>query len=370
MNDGMEIKASLAELATVRRTLPHEEEPEEFGHASIRRAPNPGCCFLARALVLLVAVFTFLAHAPGGLAQSGAYPNRPIRFVVPLPPGGGNDYLGRLLAERMTRSMGQPVLVENRAGAGGNIGTDFVAKQPADGYTLLITTNGHVISPFMHSKLPFDAIRDFDAVSMVASTALVLVVTPSLPANNVQEFILLAKAKAGGVTYASAGKGTPQHLAGELFNQLTGIELLHVPYKGAGPAIADLLGGQVQSFFGAINSLLPHIRTGKMRALGVPSAKRIAQLPDVSTVAEQGLPEFVVESWFGVLAAAGTPKNIITRLNAEIGKVVHDQALTREKFTPLGIEPLASTPEQMTEAMKSEMAKWGKVIKSAGIKPE
>jgi tripartite-type tricarboxylate transporter receptor subunit TctC len=324
--------------------------------------------FFTAALLFALAQGVLLSgHAA---AQTGAYPNRPIRIIVPVPPGGGNDYLARIIGERLAVSLGQPVLVENRPGSGGNIATAYVAAQPADGYTLLIQNSGHVISPALYLKLPFDPIRDFDAVSPVASIPFVLVVHPSVAATSVQELVRQLKAKPGSIAYGSSGKGTPQHLSGEWFNLLNGVDMLHVPYKGAGPLVTDLLAGQVQAVFGAMNSLLPHIRSGKLRALGATTSKRIAQMPELPTIMESGVPEFSVEPWYGFIVAAGTPKDIITRLNTEIVKIVGDPVLVREKFTPLGFDPLTSSPAQFMDMMKSEVAQWAKVVKGAGIKPE
>jgi len=312
-----------------------------------------------------------LAAPLNGSAQTAAYPNRPIKFIVPLPPGGGNDLLARVIAERMGPSVGQAVVVENKPGAGGNIGTEFTARQPADGYTLLITSPTHIINPNFFAKLPYDPIRDFAAVSLIATIPFVLTVNSSVPAQNVKELIALARAQPGKVTYATAGIGTPHHLSAEMLRSATGIDIVHVPYKGAGALVPALVAGEVTMTIGAINSLLPHIRTGRLRALAVADPKRTPVLPEVPTIADAaGLPGFAMVTWFGVLAPAGTPAEIIRRLNTEINRIIQDPQVTKEKLAPVGLEAVGTTPEAFAEVLKTELVKYAKVAKDAGIKPE
>src|SRR5512140_1202101 len=271
---------------------------------------------LMRKMLLLLAL---LAPTLGAQAQS--YPSKPIRLVCPFPPGGAVDIASRAVAHELTQILGQPVTVDNRPGAGGNIGAEITAKSAPDGYTLLMTTSGIMgINPALYSKLPFDPIKDFAPISMLVSLNNVLVLHPSVPAKSVQEVIALAKAQPGKLTYASSGNGTSIHLSGELFKTMTGVDMLHIPYKGSAPAVTDLLGGQVNMMFDNIPSSLPHIKAGKLRALAVTGAKRSQLLPDLPTIAEAGVPGYESYVWFGVVAPAGTPSSIVQRLNAAIAK--------------------------------------------------
>jgi len=311
--------------------------------------------------------------APGVQGQTGPspYPNRPIKFIVPLTPGGGNDVVARIIADRMTPAVGQPVVVENKPGAGGNIGTEYTARQPADGYTILITTPTHVVNTNFYLKLPYDPIRDFSPVSMVAMIPFVLAVNASFPAQNVKELIALAKTQPGRLTFGTAGIGTPHHIATEMLRSMTGIELVHVPYKGAAGIVIALVSNEISMTIGAINSLLPHIRSGKLRALAVAGSARTQVLADVPTIAEAGaLPGYALDSWFGVLAPAGTPAEIIERLNTEINRAVRDQVVAKERLAAAGIEPVGTTPERFGEMLREELGKWARVAKEAGIKPE
>ncbi len=312
-----------------------------------------------------------LALASGASAQGGTFPNRTIKFIVPLPPGGGNDLLARVIAERMGPAMGQPVVVENKPGAGGNIGTEYTAHQPADGHTILITSPTHIINPNFFAKLPYDPIRDFAAVSLIATIPFVLTVNSAVPAQNVKELIALAHAQPGKLTYATAGIGTPHHLSAEMLRSATGINIVHVPYKGAGALVPALVAGEVTMTIGAINSLLPHIRTGRLRALAVADPKRTQVLPEVPTIAEgAGLPDFAMVTWFGVLAPAGTPAEIIRRLNTEINRIIQNPQVAKERLAPVGLEAVGTTPEAFAEVMKTELVKYAKVARDAGIKPE
>ena len=308
-----------------------------------------------------------LAVVAGG-AWAQAYPVKPIRLVVPFPPGGATDILARAVAQKLTDAWGQSVIVDNRPGAGGNIGSELVAKAAPDGYTLELGTVGtHAINASLYSKMPYDHVRDFAPVILVAGVPNVLVVNPGLPVNSVQELIAYAKANPGKLNFASSGSGTSIHLAGELFKVMAGVQMTHVPYKGSSPALQDLLGGQVQLMFDNLPPSLPHIKAGKLRALGVTSATRAPALPDVPTIAESGLPGFEASSWFGVLAPAGTPPAIIAKLNAEIAKWL-DTPEAKEKMLTLGANAAGGTPEDFAKHIAAETAKWAKVVKESGAK--
>ena len=308
-----------------------------------------------------------LAVVAGG-AWAQAYPVKPIRLVVPFPPGGATDIHARAVAQKLTDAWGQSVIVDNRPGAGGNIGSELVAKAAPDGYTLEMGTVGtHAINASLYSKMPYDHVRDFAPVILVAGVPNVLVVNPGLPVNSVQELIAYAKANPGKLNFASSGSGTSIHLAGELFKVMAGVQMTHVPYKGSSPALQDLLGGQVQLMFDNLPPSLPHIKAGKLRALGVTSATRAPALPDVPTIAESGLPGFEASSWFGVLAPAGTPPAIIAKLNAEIAKWL-DTPEAKEKMLALGANAAGGTPEDFAKHIAAETAKWAKVVKESGAK--
>jgi len=296
------------------------------------------------------------------------YPSRLIRIVVPLPPGGSNDVVARLIAEKLGTGLGQPAVVENRPGASGNIAAEFVAKSAPDGHTLLMANTAHVINPSLFARLPYDPIRDFAPVALTTSVHFALVVHPSLPASSVKGFIALARARPGTVTYASAGNGAPHHLAMELIQSMTGTKLTHVPYKGAGQFVPALVSGEVVSVIGAINSLLPHVRSGRLRALGMAGPRRTPLLPEVPVIAET-LPGFALDNWGGMLVPAGTPRPVVERLNTEITKALRDPQV-RNRMVPQGIEIITSTPEEFQDLMKSHMAKSAKLIKAANIKLE
>jgi tripartite-type tricarboxylate transporter receptor subunit TctC len=314
-------------------------------------------------LALLAALFT---AGPYALAQ--AYPSKAIRLVVPFPPGGPADILSRAIGQKLTDSWGQQVVVDNRAGAGGAIGSEIVAKSAPDGYTLLMGFVGtHAINPSLYSKLPYDNVRSFEPVSLVATATIILVLHPSVSAKSVAELISLAKSKPGELTFGSPGNGTPQHLAGELFNTMSGVKMTHVPFKGAVPAINDLLGGRISLIFSSAPPALPHVQTGKLRALAVTSAKRSAVAPDLPTVSESGLSGFEVINWYGVLAPAGTQKGIVDKLNAEIVKIMK-MADVKERLSSVGIEGFSSTPAQFAAFIKNETAKWAKVVKFSGAR--
>lgn len=298
-----------------------------------------------------------------------AYPSKPIRILVPLPPGGSIDLTARVVGERLHAAMGQPVVVENRSGASGIIATELVAKSAPDGHTLLMANTSHVINPSFFPKLPYDPIRDFAAVALMTSVHFALVVHPSVPARTVKEFIAVAKARPGAITFASAGNGAPHHLAMELLKAMARVDLVHVPYKGAGQFVPALVAGEVASVIGAINSLLPHVQSGRLRLLGIAGHRRATTLPDVPTIAEAALPGFALDNWSGMLVPAGTPRSIVERLNGEIVKALRDPQI-RDRFVPQGIEVVPSTPDEFQELMKAHMTKWAKVIRDAGIKVE
>jgi tripartite-type tricarboxylate transporter receptor subunit TctC len=302
-------------------------------------------------------------------APASDYPARPIRFVVPFLAGGPSDVLARTLGVKMNQDWGQPVVVDNRAGAAGIIGADLVAKSAPDGYTLMMAQVGDTISMSLYSKLPYNFERDFAPITLVGLTPFILVVHPSLAAKNVQDLIALAKAKPGALTFASGGTGVASHLAGELFKSTAGINIVHVPYKGQAPATADLLGGQVSFMFNNPITSLPHIKGGKMRALAVSTGKRFSGLPDVPTVAESGFAGFDVGFWLGTLAPAGTPRPVIAKLNAEMIKILHMPDVG-ERLAALGVEIVGSTSEEFARIIKADVIKWGKVVRDSGAKAD
>lgn len=317
-------------------------------------------------LVLFAIAFTSLGLAANALAQG--YPNKPVRLIVPFAAGGTGDVLGRLLAAKMSESLGQQVVVEFKPGAGTTLATDFVAKAPPDGYTILLSASTTMsINASLYAKLPYDTLKDLAPVSLLASIPNMLVANHSLPANTVPELIALAKSSPGKFNYASPGSGTTPHLAGELFKTAAGINLVHVPYKGAGPAIIDVLGGHVPMLFDNIPSVQPQVNSGKMKAIGVTSAKRSPAMPNVPTFAEAGLAGFEANSWWAILAPAGTPKDIITRLNAEVVKALGDAGL-RERFLGLGADPAPGTPEECAAHIKAEVGKWAAIVKASGAR--
>jgi tripartite-type tricarboxylate transporter receptor subunit TctC len=318
------------------------------------------------ASVLFVAMIALPAGA--AWAQSG-YPAKPVRLVVPSSPGGGTDITARLLAPKLTERLGQQVVVENRAGAGTMIGTEVVAKAAPDGYTLLMGLSTLAINPAMYKKVPYDSVRDFAPISQVISAPNMLVVHPSIPAKTVKELIAFARARPGQLNYASAGHGTNPHLSMELFLSMTGLKVVHIPYKGLAPGIVDLLAGHVTLATATMLTGLPHVKSGRLRLLGTTGAKRAAVLPDEPTVAEAGVPGYEASQWYGVLAPAQTPKEIITRLHAEITRILQAPDM-REKLAADGTDPVGSSPDEFARYIKSELTKWGKVARDAGITPE
>ena len=316
---------------------------------------------------LLAAACTALACEPSIAQPAQKYPDKPIRFIVPFPPGGGNDILARMLAPKMSESLGQPVVIDNRAGAGGNIGTDLAAKSPPDGYTIVIASNQVTMNPALYARLPFDIEKDFAPIALAASVPMVLAVNPSVPANNVKELIALAKADPGKLNYSTPGNGTPQHIAFEVFNHSAGIRIAHVPYKGTGPAIADVIGGQVQATFGTLASLEQHVKAGKLRALAVATPRRSNAMPSVPTMAESGLTGYDVSLWYSILAPAGTPAPIVARLSVEVAKALAAPDV-RDRLVAQGFEVSYLNPEQMNDLMKRDIARWSKSLKDVGIR--
>jgi tripartite-type tricarboxylate transporter receptor subunit TctC len=306
-----------------------------------------------------------LALSPFAFAEQ-KYPNHAVRVITPYPPGGPTDILARLMGAKLQERMGQSFLVESRPGAGGNVGTDYVAKSPGDGYTLLMGASGPLaINASLYKRLPYDPTKDLAAVVLVASVPLVLVVNASFPAKSVKELMDLLRAKPDGYSYASAGNGSPQHLSAELFKSMAGLKMVHVPYKGSAPAITDLIDGQVPIDFESMIAILPHIKGGRARALAVTSTMRSALLPDVPTLAEAGVPGYESIAWYGVLAPGSTPPDIVRQLNQEIGTVL-DLPDIKSRLADLGSPSVHGTPEQFAEFIRSETVKWGKVVKSTG----
>nr|WP_233575792.1 tripartite tricarboxylate transporter substrate binding protein [Noviherbaspirillum saxi] len=316
-----------------------------------------------------MAAATLIAITTTNIASAQSYPSKPIHIIVTFTPGGAPDIIGRLLADRMSAAWGQPVVVENKPGAGGNIGADVVAKAPADGYTLVVGTVGtHAINGALYPKMPYDMVKDFSPISLLATTPNMLVVHNNVPAKNLKELIELGK-KDGKMTFASSGSGTSIHVSGELFKTQTGIDMQHVPYKGRASAIPDLLGGRVTMMFDNMPSSLPLVREGKLRALGVTSAKRSPAAPDIPTIAESGLPGFEAVSWFALFTSAGVPKPVIDKLQAEVAKILKSPEASK-RLLDIGLEPVGSTAEELAAYQRSEIAKWSKVVKDSGAKAE
>jgi len=315
-----------------------------------------------------VVLGAMLACGLGSALAQGVYPSKPMRMVVPFPPGGPSDVLARAIGKELSDALGQPVVIENRAGAGGNIGSDVVAKAAPDGYTLLLGNVGtHSINASLYRQMPYDTVGDFAPIALTASSTLIMVAHPSLQVNSVRE--LVAKAKREKLIYGSAGVGTPQHLASELFNTMAGVTMTHVPYKGAAPLLADQLGGHIVLAIVGLPVALPHLKSGKLVALGVTSSQRSPVAPEVPTIAESGVPGYEVGTWYGVLAPAGTPKDIVARLNGEIMKFLR-RPEARAQLEKQGFEVLGSTPEAFAAYIRSEMGKWAKVVKDSGAKAD
>jgi tripartite-type tricarboxylate transporter receptor subunit TctC len=312
-----------------------------------------------------VCLWALVAFTGSALAQ--AWPAKPVRLIVPYPPGGSADILARSIGQKLGEGLGQQVVIDNRPGAGTAIGAEATAKSAPDGYTIMLgTVSSHAINPAL-TRLNFDPVKDFAPVSLVASIPFALIVHPSLPANSVKELVALAKAKPGSLNFSSAGNGTSNHLAGELFKSMTGTYMVHIPYKGSAPALNDLIAGQVQLMFDLVLTTAPHVKSGSVRALAVTGRERSAALPGVPTVAESGVPGYEVSAWFGFFAPAGTPASIVNTLNAETVKAMKQPDL-RERLASQGAEPVTSTPAEFSAYVRDELAKWGKVVKASGMK--
>jgi tripartite-type tricarboxylate transporter receptor subunit TctC len=302
-------------------------------------------------------------------ALAEGYPSKPIRIIVPYPPGGFNDTLARTLGQQLTEKWGQPVIVDNRPGGGSTIGTNLAAKSAADGYTLLIVSFAFAVNPALYAALPYDTGKDFTPVVLAASTPNLLVVNPGLQVTSVKELIALARSKPGKLNYASAGSGSSNHLSMELFKSLTGVDVVHIPYKGSAPAVIDLIGGQVDAMFDNVPNVLAQVRAGKLRALAVSSMVRSPFVKDVPTVAESGVPGFDVSVWFGVVAPAGTPQAVIAKLNRQINAILK-LTETRQAYNNQGVEPAGGSPEEFSAFLIEQNTKWGKIVKDSGAKAE
>ncbi len=319
---------------------------------------------MKKSCVMAVVLAGFVAIA---VAQD--YPVKPVRVVVAAAPGGGTDFVARVMNVQLNERFGQPVVIDNRGGAGGTVGTDIVAKALPDGYTILMVFVNFAIQPSLYAKLPYDSARDFSPLSTLATTPLVLVVQPQFAAKSVRELIALAKAPGSRLNYAAPGVGSLGHLAGELFKNMTGAEMVHIAYKGGGPAIAAVMAGEVQAYFSTMPAALTQVKAGRLRALGVTSLARVATEPSIPTIAESGVPGYDVTGWFGALAPANTPRDVVTRLNRAIVAALAVPEI-REHMAGEGLEPSASTPEQFAAIIKADIAKWQRVIRAANIKPD
>ncbi len=321
----------------------------------------------SRIIGMVVATSVFAAPASAQLQQT--YPNRPIRLIAAQAAGAGTDIAARLFGQQLADAFGQQVVIDNRPGAGGIVGTELAAKASPDGYTLMMAAISQAVLPSMHKKLPYDIVKDFAPVSMVISYPFLLVVHPAVAAKSVTELIDLAKARPGQLNYASQGVGASAHLTGELFKSMTGINVVHVPYKGVAIAIVGILAGEASMGFYSVSATLPHVKTGRLRALAATGAKRSPSLPDLPTVAEAGVPGFEVSTWGGVLAPAGTPKSIITKLHGALKRILQLPDV-KERLAAIDFEPVGNTPEEFGAFIKKEVARWGKVVRDAGIKPD
>ena len=322
----------------------------------------------ARAFGSLLAICTILAGQWTSPSAAQTYPSRPVRLVVPYAPGGGTDILARALAPRVGEALGQTLVIENRPGAGGNIGADAVAKSPPDGYTLVMAANTIAINAGL-AKLPFDPVKDFAPVTMLATAPMLLVVHPSVPAKTTAELIALARANPGKLNFSNPGNGTPQHLAEELFNRMAGVDIAHIVYKGGGPALQDLVAGTTQAAVLTMGSAKPFVQSGKLRVLGVATAKRSQTMPEVATIAESGVSGYEADLWYGIMVPAGTPRDVVQRLNDAFGRALTATDVL-ERLAGLGFEAAHGTPERLGEIHRNDVAKYGKLIRDAGIKGE
>ncbi|MSP97035.1 MAG: tripartite tricarboxylate transporter substrate binding protein [Betaproteobacteria bacterium] len=314
-----------------------------------------------------IGIAVFALGIPAHHASAQNFPVKSIRLIVPLAAGGPGDVLARAIGQKLSESVAQPVIIDNRPGANTNVGNEFVAKAPPDGYTLLATASTLTINPSLYATLPYDPLRDLAPITLIASTPLILVVHPSLPVKSVKELIALARSKPGQLNYGSAGNGSALHLAGEMFNSLARVKLVHVPYKGVTNAFSDLLGGQISIMFPGAPIALPQVKAGKLRALGTTGAGRTAAAPELPPIGEAGLPGYEVSVWYGILAPAGTPTPVINRLHSELSKIVQLPEI-KERWAVLGAEPLHNTPEQFAAFLKADLGKWAKVVRDSGAK--
>jgi tripartite-type tricarboxylate transporter receptor subunit TctC len=319
--------------------------------------------YRALSKVLLTALALAL---PAFAGAQQAYPTKPIRFVVPFAPGGGTDIIARIVAQQLHEALGQPVVVDNRGGAGSTLGTDIVAKAPADGYTMLLGNISLAFNAWLYKKLPYNALKDLAPVTMVAVQPNIVVVHPSVPAKTIKELAELARKQPGKITFASAGAGSGTHLAGEMIKDIFKVDMLHVPYKGTGPALSDLIGGQVQMMVSTFASALPHVKSGRLRSLGVTSLKRSSAAPDIPTLDETGIPGYDYSTWYALFMPAGTPRAVIDRMSQTTRKVL-EQNETRQRLIGQGVDALGGTPAELGAYLKSETDKWGKVVRAAGI---
>ncbi|OGA22067.1 MAG: hypothetical protein A3I02_07885 [Betaproteobacteria bacterium RIFCSPLOWO2_02_FULL_67_26] len=318
----------------------------------------------------ILAALAALAVAGACLGQGAAgFPSRPLRLVVPFAPGGTNDTVGRIVAEKLSARLGQPIVVDNRAGANSIIGSEIVAQASPDGHTMVIVAAGFAVNPSLRMKLPYDSLRDFAPVGLVGSGPYLLAVHPSVPAKSVSEFVAWVKARPGQVNYASTGIGSPPHLAAELLRNTAGLDIVHVPYKGGGAVLPDLLAGRIPMFFGSVSTLAPHIRGGKLRGIAVTTPKRSPAMPELPTFMESGLKDYDVTGWYGILAPGKTPRAIVDRINTELRRVLGDPE-TRSRLAQRGIEPTPGSAADFTALIRREIPKWAKVMKAAGIKPQ
>jgi len=325
---------------------------------------------MRHAKLIMTALLGLLTGSFAGTpALAQQYPTRPIRFIVPFPPGGGNDIVGRIVAQKLADALGQSVVVDNRGGAGGTLGTDIAAKAPADGHTLLINNISLAVNATLFPKLPYDTLKDLAPVTLVGRQPNILVVYPSVPAKSMRELLDLARAKPGQLNYGSGGVGTASHLATELLKLMTKVDMVHIPYKGLGPALTDLMGGRVQLIISTMASALPHLKAGKLRPLAVTTNRRSSFFPEVPTMEEAGVRGYEFSTWYGLLVPAGTPQPITARLNAEMTKILSSDA-TKEQFRVQGLEATSTSPAEFGSYLRSEVDKWGKVVKASGARPD
>ena len=322
-----------------------------------------------QSLLRVIGTAALVLASGSAFAQATGYPDKPIRFVVPYPPGGGTDVIARIVQDRLRAALGQSIIIDNRGGAGGSIGTEVVARSAPDGYTVLFTLSSHTINPAIFSKLSFDTARDFEPIGIVCSLPQILVANPQFLANTVQQLIAIAKEKPGSLAYASVGNGSPGHLAGEMLKMRTGAQMTHIPYRGGGPAVTDVVSGQVPLLWVSIPAAAQFVKQKQLKALAVSTVKRSAAFPDVPTVQEAGIPDFEVDSWYAMFVPAKTPRAIVDRLNAALNAVLKEPEI-REKLLAQGSEAVGGTPEQLGAVVNAELPKWAKLVKDAGIKAD